>query len=80
MNRKSIAEKLTMLRGNRKRSEVAEEIGISVSALSMYEAGNRVPRDEIKVSIAHHYGTTVEALFFGEEPHNSCGSEMQSSN
>ena len=33
-------EKLIQLRGNRSQEEVAKALGISVSALSMYEQGN----------------------------------------
>lgn len=29
----------------------------------MYETGNRIPRDEIKVKLAHYYSTSVERLF-----------------
>lgn len=42
---------------------MTEAIGISVSALTMYETGNRIPRDEIKVKLAHYYSTSVERLF-----------------
>ena len=44
--------------------KVANDCGISVSALAMYESGKRMPRDEIKVKLARYYNTTVEALFF----------------
>ena len=43
--------------------EVAKALGISVSALSMYEQGNRIPRDEIKIRMAEYYGISIEALF-----------------
>lgn len=62
----SIAEKLVKARGEIPKRIVAEEVGISVSALSMYELGHRVPRDEVKVKLAKYYNTTVQALFFGE--------------
>lgn len=39
-------------------------VGISRSALAMYEQGNRSPRDEIKVKLSKHYGKTVEEIFF----------------
>lgn len=59
-----IGQRLTALRGTRTRQEVAKAAGISVSALAMYELGKRVPRDEIKVSLARYYSTTVETIFF----------------
>lgn len=53
-------------------AEAAESIGISQSAIAMYESGARVPRDEIKIRIAKHYGLTVEAIFYPQEQHVSC--------
>ena len=64
MDTEKIAQKLVSLRGNKSLKEVAEANGISISALSMYEAGNRIPRDEIKVRLAKYYGSTVEDIFF----------------
>lgn len=56
-------EKLIELRGDRSQEEVAKALGISVSALSMYEQGKRIPRDEIKIRMAKYYGITIETLF-----------------
>lgn len=56
-------EKLIELRGNRSQDEVAKALGISVSALSMYEQGNRIPRDEIKIRMAKYYGISIDDLF-----------------
>ena len=56
-------EKLIELRRNRSQEEVAKALGISVSALSMYEQGNRIPRDEIKIRMAEYYGISLDALF-----------------
>lgn len=64
MKPKDIGAKLSALRGGRSQAEVAEDIGISVSALPMYECGNRIPRDEIKIRIANYYGKSVSEIFF----------------
>ena len=64
MDRMLIAQRLRELRADRKSCEVAKACGISKSALAMYEAGCRIPRDEIKVKIANFYGTSVGAIFF----------------
>ena len=64
MDAKKIGEKLTKLRGNKTRAEVAKAIGVSVSALSMYENGERIPRDVIKVRIAEYYNRSVQFIFF----------------
>lgn len=64
MNPKRIGERLSELRGDREQKVVAEAVGVSVSALSMYESGERVPRDDVKIALAHYYKTTVQSLFF----------------
>lgn len=64
-----IAKKLVELRGNRPREEVANAVGVSVSAISMYENGLRVPRDDIKIRIADFYNVTVQEIFFTQKCH-----------
>ncbi|EPZ37774.1 hypothetical protein C289_2062 [Anoxybacillus ayderensis] len=64
MNKEKIAQTLIHLRGDRSREEVAKSIGISVSALQMYENGQRIPKDEIKIKIAQYYGVSIETIFF----------------
>jgi len=44
--------------------DVAKSIGVSNSAIGMYEGGQRVPRDEIKIKIAEHFDMPVETIFF----------------
>lgn len=61
---KTIGEKLVYLRGSRTQNEVARELGISISALSMYETNRRVPRDEIKVRISRYYDVNICDLFY----------------
>lgn len=64
MDTEKMAEKLKKLRGAIPRESVANAIGISVSALSMYETGKRIPRDDIKIKIAKFYGKSVSSIFF----------------
>lgn len=64
MDAKQIGERLTTLRGDRKQKDVAEQLGISVSALSMYENGERIPRDNIKIRIAAFYNMPIYDIFF----------------
>lgn len=64
MDSEKIARKLVELRGDRSRQEVSNALGISLSALAMYENGDRIPRDETKVRIATFYGKSVEEIFF----------------
>ena len=69
MNKEKIAENLRTLRGDTPREIVATEVKISISALSMYENGDRVPRDEVKLRLARFYGRTVGEIFFGDKVH-----------
>lgn len=66
MDAKEIAKKLRELRGSSSRKDVADSLGISVSALAMYECGKRIPKDEMKIRIAEHFKKTVEEIFFGK--------------
>ena len=59
-----VGKRLLEIRGNRKRKDVADALGISVSTLAMYETGKRIPRDEFKLKIAEYYKTDVGKLFF----------------
>lgn len=74
MNKQLIGDLLINLRGSESREVVATKIGISVSALQMYENGQRIPRDEIKVKIANYYCKSVQEIFFDHYTHESCGS------
>lgn len=64
VNTLSLAERLIRARGQQSREEVAKAVGVSLSAITMYETGARVPRDEIKVKLADHYKMTVQELFY----------------
>ena len=66
---KEIGRRLTMLRGSISREELANAIGISVSAVSMYENGERIPRDDIKIKIANFFKRSVQEIFFDNECH-----------
>lgn len=64
MDAKKIGERLVELRGNKTQEEVSNALEISVSALSMYERGERIPRDNIKIRIAAYYKKPVHKIFF----------------
>lgn len=61
-----IAQRLKKLRGNKTQKEVANACNISVSALAMYETGQRIPRDEVKVKLANYFHRTVQTIFFAQ--------------
>ena len=56
---------------NLTQAELAYKLGISASALSNYENGTRVPRDEIKVKIAEFFGVSVLDVFFAPKFHRT---------
>ena len=62
----TIGEKLKELRGDKSQAEVAVAVGISDSAMSAYENGDRVPRDEVKIRLAKYFGKTVQEIFFDQ--------------
>lgn len=45
-------------------AQLAEKLGISPSAVSAYEQGRRMPRDEIRVKIAEFFGVSILDLFY----------------
>ncbi|TKH70651.1 helix-turn-helix transcriptional regulator [Bacillus cereus] len=72
MNYERVAKDLINLRNEKSREEVARAVGISVSTLQMYENGQRIPRDNIKIKLANFYGVTVQTIFFDSEQHEVC--------
>ncbi|HDR8171077.1 TPA: helix-turn-helix transcriptional regulator [Bacillus thuringiensis] len=72
MNYERVAKNLINLRNEKSREEVARAVGISVSTLQMYENGQRIPRDNIKIKLANFYGVTVQIIFFDSEQHEVC--------
>ena len=71
MDRLKIGKKLMELRGAKPKKEVANDLGISLSALSMYEQGKRIPRDEIKIKISEYYNTDIKEIFFESKCHET---------
>ena len=60
----STGKKLVELRGDRSRKEIANAVGVTPSAIAMYERDARIPKDEIKKKFASYYGKTVEEIFY----------------
>ena len=67
MDSRMIGNRLVALRGERTQEDVAKAIGVSVAAIGMYERGERIPRDEIKIKLASYYDTTIQSIFFDSE-------------
>lgn len=66
---REIGRRLIAIRGDIPRDELANAIGVSISAVSMYENGERIPRDDIKIRIANFFGRSVQEIFFDKECH-----------
>ncbi len=66
MNPITIGKRLKELRGERNRGAVAKSLNISLSALAMYERGERIPRDEVKKRFSELYGKSVQEIFYDE--------------
>ncbi|MGN1205510.1 MAG: helix-turn-helix transcriptional regulator [Eubacterium sp.] len=64
MNPSIIAKRLVELRGEETRENVAAAVGVSISAISMYENGERIPRDDVKIRFAKYYKKSVQEIFF----------------
>lgn len=60
------AEKLKQLRIEKglTQGELAKILGIQPSSICMYEGGERIPRDEIKIKIAKYFNKTIDEIFF----------------
>lgn len=66
VSKEKIGQRLTELRNEagKTQQEVADANGTSVSAIAMYEAGKRIPRDEVKASLANYFHRSIEEIFF----------------
>jgi len=64
VNKERIGKTLTELRGEESREELSKKVGVSVSAWQMYENGQRIPKDEIKVKIASYFKKSVGEIFY----------------
>ena len=64
MERTEAGKKLVELRGNKSQEEVAKAVGITQSALSMYERGERTPRDDVKIKLANYFESDLAFIFF----------------
>jgi len=64
MDKLQIAQKLKALRGDKSQKKVADDLGITSMAISLYESGERIPRDEMKERLAAYYKISVQELFY----------------
>lgn len=64
MNDNIFGKRLKMLReeADMSRIELALQLNTSLSAISQYETGSRVPSDDIKISIAKLFNVSIDFL------------------
>lgn len=62
-----IGRRLKHLRGARTIQEIADATGIDPSTIGMYEIGQRIPRDNNKITLANYFGLTVQELFYDQQ-------------
>ncbi len=73
MNNAQVAQRLKMLRKQKGVSiyEVAKACDITPAAVCMYECGERIPKDVIKIRLAKYFGESVGFIFFDEKCHET---------
>ena len=76
----SIGNRIRALRGAESQQTLADKLKISKSALAMYERGERIPRDEVKIRIAHHFNVSLESIFLRRVSTNSAESRAVQEN
>lgn len=63
-DKKVVGDRLKKLRGKRTLDKVADDLGVTSMAVSLWERGERTPNDEMKVRIAKYYKRSVTTIFF----------------
>ena len=66
MDRVAVGQRLRKLRGDKTLDEVAKALGVTSMAVSLWERGERIPSDDIKIKIAAFYGASVTDIFFAD--------------
>ena len=66
MDRVAVGQRLRNLRGDKTLDEVAKALGVTSMAVSLWERGERIPNDDIKIKIAAFYKTSVTDIFFAD--------------
>lgn len=66
MDRIAVGQRLRTLRGDKTLYEVATALGVTSMAVSLWERGERIPSDDMKIKIAAFYNTSVTYIFFAD--------------
>lgn len=73
-----VSERLLRIRTMRgeTQEQVAEAVGISYVSLSRYETGQRMPKMNILLKLADHYGVSVDEIMRDEKKEAAQGGEI----
>lgn len=63
-SKRVVGERLKKLRGRRSLATVARDLSCTPMAVSLWERGLRMPRDETKIRIAQYYNRSVASIFY----------------
>lgn len=66
MELKEVGARLRDLRGEESTQSLAKKLGITPQAIWMYENGERMPRDEVKIAYSEYFHVPIGQLFYGE--------------
>jgi transcriptional regulator with XRE-family HTH domain len=61
-----------------RQKELAAAIGMTKSAVCLYEKGKRIPRDAVKIRIAETLGYSVGFIFYPKSQQNADSTESVS--
>lgn len=64
MDAKMIGKRLRELRGEISVEQVSKALDVGASTIYMWENGERIPRDEMKLKIARFFDSSVDEIFF----------------
>ena len=65
-DKKTVGERLRELRkaAGLSQQELADYVGVDRSTICMYELGQRIPKDDIKIRLCEKLGQDVQHIFF----------------
>lgn len=63
-SKRVVGERLRKLRGRRSLATVARDLSCTPMAVSLWERGLRMPRDETTIMLAAYYKRSVSSIFY----------------
>lgn len=71
--------RIALLRANNgwSQAELARRIGVSASAVGMYEQGRREPSLDLVIRLANEFGVSTDYLLIGNLPHPDSATKLQ---